>query len=54
LGKAHSLRGKSGGLAGDGEDIEILEPTLDDAVAMIGTGEIIDAKTILLRQTEQA
>jgi len=40
--------GKGGGLAGEGEDIEILEPTLDEALAMIGTGEIIDAKTILL------
>ena len=35
-------------LSGEGEDIEILEPTLDEALAMIGTGEIIDAKTILL------
>ena len=32
----------------EGEDIEILEPTLDEALAMIGKGEIIDAKTILL------
>ncbi len=40
--------GNGGGLAGEGEDIEILEPTLDEALAMIGTGEIIDAKTILL------
>ena len=42
--------GKGGGLAGEGEDIEILEPTLDEALAMIGTGEIVDAKTILLLQ----
>lgn len=40
--------GNGGGAAGEGEDIEILEPTLDEALAMIGTGEIIDAKTILL------
>ena len=40
--------GNGGGVAGEGEDIEILEPTLDEALAMIGTGEIIDAKTILL------
>jgi GDP-mannose pyrophosphatase NudK len=40
--------GKGGGLAHEGEDIEILEPTLDEALAMIHTGEIIDMKTILL------
>ena len=37
-----------GGLEHEGEDIEILEPTLDEALAMIERGEIIDAKTILL------
>lgn len=36
-----------GGLAGEGEDIEVLELTLDRAFAMIGS-EIIDMKTILL------
>ncbi|MGH6800705.1 MAG: NUDIX domain-containing protein [Methylocella sp.] len=46
--KAEDRAGKGGGLLGEGEDIEILEPTLDEARAMIGTGEIIDAKTILL------
>lgn len=40
--------GKGGGVDGTDEDIEILEPTLDDALRMIETGEIIDAKTILL------
>ncbi len=40
--------GNGGGVAGEGEDIEILEPTLEEALAMIATGEIIDAKTILL------
>jgi GDP-mannose pyrophosphatase NudK len=39
-----------GGLAEDGEDIEILEPTLDEALAMIDRGEIIDARTIILLQ----
>lgn len=39
-----------GGLPNEGEDIEILEPTLDEAVAMIARGEIEDAKTILLIQ----
>jgi nudix-type nucleoside diphosphatase (YffH/AdpP family) len=37
-----------GGLADEGEDIKILEPTLDEALAMIASGEIEDAKTILL------
>ncbi len=37
-----------GGLAGEGEDIEVLEMTLDTALAMVEGGEIIDAKTILL------
>ncbi len=40
--------GDGGGLEHEGEDIEILEPTLDEALAMIERGEIIDAKTILL------
>jgi nudix-type nucleoside diphosphatase (YffH/AdpP family) len=42
--------GKGGGLEGEGEDIEVLEPTLDEALAMVGRGEIIDVKTILLLQ----
>jgi GDP-mannose pyrophosphatase NudK len=37
-----------GGLSDEGEDIEILEPTLDEALAMIARGDIEDAKTILL------
>lgn len=37
-----------GGVADSDEDIQILEPTLDEALAMITRGEIIDAKTILL------
>jgi hypothetical protein len=39
-----------GGLAEDGEDIEVLELPFDRALAMIGTGEIADAKTIMLLQ----
>jgi len=38
-----------GGLADEGEHIEIVELDIDDAVAMIGTG-ILDAKTIMLLQ----
>jgi nudix-type nucleoside diphosphatase (YffH/AdpP family) len=37
-----------GGLADEGEDIQVIEPTLDEALAMIETGEIIDVKTIAL------
>jgi nudix-type nucleoside diphosphatase (YffH/AdpP family) len=37
-----------GGLADDGEDIEVFETTLEAALAMIGTGEIEDAKTVML------
>jgi nudix-type nucleoside diphosphatase (YffH/AdpP family) len=39
-----------GGDAGEGEDIETLEPTLDAALAMIAGGAIIDGKTIMLLQ----
>jgi nudix-type nucleoside diphosphatase (YffH/AdpP family) len=42
--------GRGGGLADEGEDIEVLEMPLEAAVAMIGRGEIVDAKTILLLQ----
>jgi nudix-type nucleoside diphosphatase (YffH/AdpP family) len=39
-----------GGAEDEGEDIEVLELPLDDALAMIGTGEIADAKTVILLQ----
>lgn len=39
-----------GGTIAEGEDIEVLELPLDDAVAMIDSGEIADAKTIILLQ----
>ena len=42
--------GAGGGLAGEGEDIEVLEMALDEAWHMVETGEIIDAKTVLLLQ----
>jgi nudix-type nucleoside diphosphatase (YffH/AdpP family) len=37
-----------GGHEAEGEDIEIVEVTLTDALAMIERGEIVDAKTIML------
>lgn len=40
--------GAGGGHKGEGEDIEVLEVRLEDALAMVERGEIIDAKTILL------
>lgn len=43
-------RENGGGLADEGEDIEVLELPLDDALAMIARGEIVDMKTILLLQ----
>jgi len=37
-----------GGHPSEGEDIEVIEVTLDEALAMIERREIVDAKTILL------
>jgi nudix-type nucleoside diphosphatase (YffH/AdpP family) len=42
--------GSGGGLADEGEDIEVLELAIDDALAMITDGRIVDAKTIMLLQ----
>ena len=42
--------GSGGGLAAEGEDIEVLELAFDQALAMIGDGRIVDAKTIMLLQ----
>ena len=39
-----------GGLADEGEDIEVLELPIDEALAMITDGRIVDAKTIMLLQ----
>ena len=39
-----------GGLAEDGEDIDVLEVDLDEALRMIERGEIMDGKTIILLQ----
>jgi nudix-type nucleoside diphosphatase (YffH/AdpP family) len=39
-----------GGLADEGEDIEVLELSIDSALAMIADGRIADAKTIMLLQ----
>ncbi|EJN04416.1 NUDIX domain-containing protein [Phyllobacterium sp. YR531] len=39
-----------GGHEDEGEDIEVLEMTLDEAMAMIARRQIVDAKTIMLLQ----
>ena len=40
--------GGGGGLAEEGEDIALMEPSLDEALAMVGRGDIVDAKTVIL------
>mgnify|MGYP000748516602 CR=1 FL=1 len=45
--------GEGGGAEDETENIEVLEYTLDQALGMIKTGEIKDAKTIMLLQYAQ-
>jgi nudix-type nucleoside diphosphatase (YffH/AdpP family) len=42
--------GSGGGIASEGEEIEVLELPIDQALTMIGDGRIVDAKTIMLLQ----
>jgi hypothetical protein len=42
--------GAGGGLASEGEDIEVLELPVDEALAMTADRRIVDAKTIMLLQ----
>jgi len=42
--------GEGGGLQAEGEDIEVFELPFDEALAMVASGEILDAKTIMLLQ----
>ncbi len=42
--------GSGGGLASEGEDIEVVELSIDQALEMVGDGRIVDAKTIMLLQ----
>jgi len=39
---------EGGGLKEEGEDIEVVEVTLKQAASMVVTGEIVDAKTVIL------
>lgn len=41
---------EGGGALDEGEDIEVLEPAMEEALAMVEDGRIIDAKTVLLLQ----
>ena len=43
-------RAQGGGHEHEGEDIEVLELPLDEALEMIASGEIVDMKTVLLLQ----
>lgn len=47
---ADSKVSAGGGLEHEGEDIEVLELGIDQALTMIASGEIADAKTIMLLQ----
>ena len=42
--------GDGGGHEDEGEDIEVMHVPLDEAMQMVKSGEIIDAKTVLLLQ----
>jgi nudix-type nucleoside diphosphatase (YffH/AdpP family) len=42
-----------GGVASEGEDIELVEVTLAEALAMVDRGEIVDGKTVLLLRLAQ-
>ena len=41
---------EGGGVAGEGEDIEVVELDIDTAMAMVADGRIEDGKTIMLLQ----
>lgn len=47
---ADTRTGSGGGLADEGEQITVVELDIDEALAMIDDGRIVDAKTIMLLQ----
>lgn len=47
---AAAKQDSGGGVAAEGEDIQVFELELDDALSRIATGEILDGKTIMLLQ----
>jgi nudix-type nucleoside diphosphatase (YffH/AdpP family) len=44
----HTSTGSGGGQEADGEFLDVVEVTLDDAIAMVDDGGICDAKTVIL------
>jgi len=50
IGEYDARDGQGGGLADEGEDIDVLELPFDEALAMMKDGRICDAKTIILLQ----
>lgn len=48
-----SRAGTGGGIAEEGEDIEVLELPISQAIAMMADGRIADGKTIMLLQYAQ-
>ncbi len=48
--RKEQLTSKNGGVFEEGEEIEVLEITYDEAFAMIKSGELIDARTLILLQ----
>ena len=48
--KPENRSGTGGGVVAEGEDIEVLEVDIDEAMRWIRDGTIIDAKTIILLQ----
>jgi nudix-type nucleoside diphosphatase (YffH/AdpP family) len=46
----HMRVGEGGGVASEGEEIDVFELQLSEAMAMIDDGRIVDAKTIMLLQ----
>jgi hypothetical protein len=47
---ANARISRGGGVADEGEDIEVIELPIDEALAMVARGEIMDGKTIMLLQ----
>jgi len=47
---AADRKSAGGGLAHEGEEIDLLEPAIEDAMAMVARGDIADGKTIMLLQ----
>ena len=45
-----AMRAQGGGHEHEGEDITVLEMSLNEALAMVASGEIVDMKTIMLLQ----